>query len=249
MSVPLLGPFRLTARSFASPAGVVYSAFDPAGAPLEVVVLTRGAASDAAARDRFAAAVRDFDGPIVAADTGSTEPWAAGGPGLARTLGPVLLHGRARGPQFLPYWAGVEDPAFPSGRSGPLVVPKGERPRGVIPALVTLLLLAVLLGGMLALLFACQPEDPLRPQEGGGPPSSISATGGSASPSESSSEEGPDGSGSASPNPSSGSGSPNSPRPTQDSGSPKASGGEGGEPDGPNGPETGGPGGDPDGEL
>ncbi|GAA3206062.1 hypothetical protein GCM10010468_21440 [Actinocorallia longicatena] len=179
--MPLLGPFRLTARTFASPAGVVYSAIDQAGSPLQVVVLTRGAASDAAARDRFAAAVREFGGPLVASDTASSEPWAAGGPGLERTLDPILLRGRARGPQFLPYWAGAEDPAFPSGRSGPLLAPKGERPRGVIPALITLLLLAILLGGLLILLFACQPDDPLTDDDSRVPPPPT-ATGGQSTP-------------------------------------------------------------------
>lgn len=119
MTAPL-GPFRLTARILSSPAGVVYAALDPAGRQVQVALLTRGAASDPAARDRFAGAVRGSGAAVLAADTDDEGPWAIGTGNLAGLLEPVLLRGeasRGRGPQFLHHWAGRgEDPAFPTGR-------------------------------------------------------------------------------------------------------------------------------------
>ncbi|MEO5877896.1 MAG: hypothetical protein ABIS86_13345 [Streptosporangiaceae bacterium] len=103
-----------------SQAGVVYAAVDAAGRQVSVVVLTRGAASDAAARDRFAAAIRDDPGSLLAADPANAGPWAAG-PGAARLLDSVQLAGPdgAEGPGFQHHWAGWDDPAFPSyGRAG-----------------------------------------------------------------------------------------------------------------------------------
>jgi hypothetical protein len=115
MSSPQLGPFRLTAVTHRSQAGVVYSAVDSAGHQVNVVVLTRGAASDAAARDRFAAAIREDAGSLLAADPDNSGPWAAG-PGAARLLESVQLAdaGRVEGPRFQHHWAGWDDPAFPS---------------------------------------------------------------------------------------------------------------------------------------
>src|SRR3954447_22791060 len=52
-----LGPFRLESRLHESAAGIVYLASDPQGRPVEVALLTTAAAGDAAARDRFRAAV------------------------------------------------------------------------------------------------------------------------------------------------------------------------------------------------
>lgn len=115
MTAPL-GPFRLTARILSSPAGIVYAALDPAGRPVQVALLTRGAASDPAARDRFAAAVRSSGPGVLAADTEDQGPWAIGGGDLTGLLEPVLLRGEGRGPQLLHHWIGREDPAFPTGR-------------------------------------------------------------------------------------------------------------------------------------
>jgi hypothetical protein len=115
MSSPQLGPFHLTAVTHRSQAGLVYSAVDPAGQQVSVVVLTRGAASDAAARDRFAAAIRQEAGSLLAADPDNPGPWAAG-PGAAQLLESVQLAdvGRTEGPGFQHHWAGWNDPAFPS---------------------------------------------------------------------------------------------------------------------------------------
>lgn len=52
-----LGPFRLTARLTENAAGIVYLAVDDDGRRASVAVLSRDAAEDAAARDRFRAAI------------------------------------------------------------------------------------------------------------------------------------------------------------------------------------------------
>ncbi|MEV4258344.1 hypothetical protein AB0J52_34755, partial [Spirillospora sp. NPDC049652] len=52
-----LGPFRLTARLTENAAGIVYLAVDDEGRRASVAVLSRDAAEDAAARDRFRAAI------------------------------------------------------------------------------------------------------------------------------------------------------------------------------------------------
>ena len=185
MTVPL-GPFRLTARILSSPAGVVYSALDPAGRPVQVALLTRGAASDPAARDRFAAAVRSSGPEVLAADTADQGPWVIGTGNLAGLLEPVLLRDRARGPQFLHHWAGTEDPAFPTGRreggtgekaeyptftgswnggwsTGGAVSPAANRVLAVLAVLIVLALL-ILTIGLLVWLLRSQPEElPLEP--------------------------------------------------------------------------------------
>ncbi|MEU4832927.1 hypothetical protein [Streptosporangium sp. NPDC023615] len=56
---PRLGPFLLQARLRVGPAGLVYLGLAPDGRPVSVAVLTRGAALDPAARDRFVTGVRD----------------------------------------------------------------------------------------------------------------------------------------------------------------------------------------------
>lgn len=52
-----LGPFQLIGRLSETPAGITYLGTDPEGRRVSVAVLTRGAAGDAAARDRFRAAI------------------------------------------------------------------------------------------------------------------------------------------------------------------------------------------------
>ncbi|MCP2343294.1 hypothetical protein [Actinomadura rupiterrae] len=52
-----LGPFRLTARLTETAAGIVYLAVDDDGRRASLAVLSRDAAEDAAARDRFRAAI------------------------------------------------------------------------------------------------------------------------------------------------------------------------------------------------
>ncbi|MBO3749754.1 hypothetical protein J5X84_27045 [Streptosporangiaceae bacterium NEAU-GS5] len=175
---PHLGPFVLQARLQAAAAGLVYLALGPDGRAVSLAVLTRGAAMDAAARDRFVNAVREAEQtrsgvrawigrvlpgatreslPVVAMDAGEA-PWVAvpyvpGGPGAERFLDPVMvsgtLMGQRHGPDFVPYWLGDRSPALPR--------PAGARPqtatrRSVAVAssvLATLVLLLLLIGWLL----------------------------------------------------------------------------------------------------
>ncbi|WP_067472739.1 hypothetical protein [Actinomadura hibisca] len=82
-----LGPYRLSARLSESAAGIVYLGVDGAGRRASVAVLTRGAAEDAAARDRFRAA-------IAAALPGGVPGGAGGVPG---PWGPMAVPGPAEG--------------------------------------------------------------------------------------------------------------------------------------------------------
>ena len=123
---PSLGPFRLTGTRHQSPAGEVLSAVDPDGRPATVVLLAAGPATDAAARDRFAAAVAGAarDGGVLLDASAAARPWAAfaGDPSRASSvLGAVLPSGAvgaaARGPGFEPYWrdrAGTWQPTPPA---------------------------------------------------------------------------------------------------------------------------------------
>lgn len=113
-----LGPFRLTARLSETPAGIVFLGEDSDGRQASVAVLTRGAAQDAAARDRFRAAILEAipgrgrppqlapgdPAPVLAAQPEGPAPWVAtsyrpgvpeapGGQGAERFLEPVLLTG------------------------------------------------------------------------------------------------------------------------------------------------------------
>jgi hypothetical protein len=137
-----LGPFRLESRLHESAAGIVYLGADPQGRTVEVALLTTAAAGDAAARDRFRAAVAaeaprvsafprrppvagpGDPAPVVAALSDGDAPWVAtvhqdGHPGAERFLRPVLLErgwglgGRRRGgPNFQQYW--VSGPRGPA---------------------------------------------------------------------------------------------------------------------------------------
>ncbi|MFC6937390.1 hypothetical protein ACFQHO_48705 [Actinomadura yumaensis] len=111
-----LGPFRLSARLSETPAGIVYLGVDGAGRRASVAVLTRGAAGDAAARDRFRAAIaaavprtgREPDvgpgdpAPVVAALLEGPAPWVATSyeserVGAERFLDSVALQGALQG--------------------------------------------------------------------------------------------------------------------------------------------------------
>ncbi|GAA3154194.1 hypothetical protein [Nonomuraea salmonea] len=59
---PRLGPYVVQARLHSAPAGFVYLGQGPDGRAVSLAVLTRGAAYDAAARDRFVTAIRDAGG-------------------------------------------------------------------------------------------------------------------------------------------------------------------------------------------
>jgi len=125
---PLLGVFRLTGRLEERPAGIVYLGVDPEGRELSIAILHRGTATDAAARDRFRAAIVSGDGlawvppRVVAAEPDGPTPWVAapyaeGEAGAAVFLEPVAVAGvtppPSYGPQFQHYWAGDQAPAAP----------------------------------------------------------------------------------------------------------------------------------------
>ena len=108
-----LGPFRLTRRRQQTAAGEVYDALGPDGRTATVVLLAPGPATDAAARDRFAAAVAGAgrDGEVLLDASAAPRPWAAltdAPQAPDRVLGPVLPVGAvgaaASGPGFEPYW-------------------------------------------------------------------------------------------------------------------------------------------------
>jgi len=117
---PRLGPFVVRARLHSAPAGFVYLGQAPDGRAVSLAVLTRGAALDAAARDRFVTALTEavpagrsgvrswlgrgrprtavLDGaPVLGMNTGRA-PWVAvpylpGTPGAERFLEPVMVGG------------------------------------------------------------------------------------------------------------------------------------------------------------
>ncbi|GAA5058946.1 hypothetical protein GCM10023259_044440 [Thermocatellispora tengchongensis] len=76
---PTLGPFVIQARLRVGPAGLVYLAQAPDGRAVTVALLTRGAALDAAARDRFVTAIRE-----AATERGGVRGWVARLPGRGR---------------------------------------------------------------------------------------------------------------------------------------------------------------------
>ncbi|GAA3675420.1 hypothetical protein GCM10022224_044560 [Nonomuraea antimicrobica] len=119
---PRLGPYVVQARLHAAPAGFVYLAQAPDGRAVSLAVLTRGAAFDAAARDRFVTAIKESRGrersgmlgwlgrsgrarsavlegaPEVLSFDGGRAPWVAvpyapGRPGAERFLEPVMVGG------------------------------------------------------------------------------------------------------------------------------------------------------------
>lgn len=187
-----IGSFQIESRLRESPVGIVYLATDPVGRPVSVALLTTAAAGDAAARDRFRAAIAaetpppdpvprtppvpapGEPAPIVAALPEGGAPWVAtayeeGRASAERFLEPVLLRrgwgfrGR-RGPQFEPYWA--------SGPSGPALraaEPAAEAPaapgdsRGLAAAVLSLAALLALLTLLMVLLFSCEPDEPVPP--------------------------------------------------------------------------------------
>ncbi|HEY7484979.1 MAG TPA: hypothetical protein VH912_11015 [Streptosporangiaceae bacterium] len=168
-----LGPFELTGRLTETPAGIVYRGTDPHGREITLAVLNQGAADDAAARDRFRAAILaepldrappDGATAIVGAEPAGPAPWVAtlhepGSRGAERFLAPVLLDGpppgagRSRAPLFQPYWLGSRDPALTRiGSLRDLV-----RDRSIASTVLAVAALLVAIAVLLLVLYACRP--------------------------------------------------------------------------------------------
>ncbi len=196
---PTLGPFRLQARLQAGPAGIVYLGSDQQGRHVSLALLTRGAATDPAARERFVTAIRasgdggkERAGAVVAADPDGTAPWVATvymprGGGAERFLEPVLMRNSAtatamRGPDFRPHWVGAPEPAVPglanTWGGGPGEAGSGSggnastaRVIAGVVILVVILLLVLLL--LLLLLFNQASGDPRSHRTEPRPPTTV----------------------------------------------------------------------------
>ncbi len=191
---PRLGGFAVQARLSTAPAGLVYLGQAADGRAVSIALLTRGAALDPSARERFVTAIRSAsgvrgwvararnkntvsDGPtVIAADLGQA-PWVAvpyvpGRPGAERFLEPVLvggtLIGEVHGPDFVPYWLADRTPALPAP-------PRPRAPltetRTRVLAAAAVLVLLLLMGAVIALLLFGGDDDsspmprPLPPTE------------------------------------------------------------------------------------
>ncbi|MER6506004.1 hypothetical protein ABT158_04285 [Nonomuraea sp. NPDC001636] len=187
---PQLGRYVVQARLHTAPAGFVYLGQGPDGRAVSLAVLTRGAALDAAARDRFLTAIKEAPGrsggrgwlglgrarasvldgtPEVLDVQDGPAPWVAvpyapGQPGAERFLDPVMVGGtfigQAHGPDFVPYWLTDRAPALP----GPLTrrLPLTETRRRVLLAALALALLLVLVTTiLLLLLFGRRDSEPM----------------------------------------------------------------------------------------
>ncbi|MFC6084743.1 hypothetical protein [Sphaerisporangium aureirubrum] len=182
---PRLGPYVVQARLQTLPTGFVYLAQDEGGRAVSVALLTRGAAMDAAARERFLTAARQArrggvlgwvarargraptGAPrIIAMDEGSA-PWVAvpytpGDQGASWFLASVMITGTligdAHGPDFVPYWLGDRVPAVPL--PPPPAPPPTETRRAVMVALSALVALLVLAVAIAWLLLGREEEPP-----------------------------------------------------------------------------------------
>lgn len=185
-----IGPFRLDSRLHESPEGIVYLGSDPRGLRVEVALLTRAAAGDAAARDRFreaiiAATPRGVSSgpppasgpgqpaPVVVAQAHGEAPWVAtahqeGSVGAGRFLEQVPLKRGwgvrpLGGPQFQAYWmSGPKGPAVWSPEPPAPAVGPGDT-KSLATAVAALAALLALLGLLLLLLFSCEPREPTPP--------------------------------------------------------------------------------------
>jgi hypothetical protein len=151
---PRLGPFVVQARLHSAPAGFVYLGQAPDGRAVSLAVLTRGAAIDAAARERFVTALQeaspsgDRSGmrswlglgtkarttvtedapPVLDMNTGHA-PWVAvayvpGKPGAERFLEPVMVGGTLIGVAHGPDFV----PYWLTDRAPALAPPVRRRP-------------------------------------------------------------------------------------------------------------------------
>ncbi|WP_299037517.1 hypothetical protein [uncultured Pseudokineococcus sp.] len=154
-------------RPDAAEAAAVLAAHAPDGTPVRVVLLGSGPSGDAAARDRFGAAVADLgaQGRLLGSSLAGPWPWAATRASDARSAAhlarsPLAAPGLAgdppRGPAFAPHWSGGTRPepsaAVPAPPTG---APARDRRPWLLSALLGLLLLAAV---VLLLTGACEPS-------------------------------------------------------------------------------------------
>ncbi|WP_285759941.1 hypothetical protein [Nocardiopsis ansamitocini] len=155
-----LGAFRLVERRRVCAEGVVYAGRDGSGRAVSVALLSAGASADAAARDRFVAAVSKGAGvegpvpPVLGWGVSAAAAWAAvadEGAGAGVFLAPVAAGGPrgGTGPGYVPYWAtsgGASAPRWAwSGRGGGGVAAPGRSSRGLVAGLAVLVALLVAL--------------------------------------------------------------------------------------------------------
>jgi len=163
------GPDLVDARPDPREPAAVLAAHAPDGSPVRVVVLGAGPSGDAAARDRFGAAVADLGarGRLLGSSLEGPWPWAATAASDARSASvlarsPLVGAGPGgdapRGPAFVPHWSDGVRPA-PSGAvaAAPPAAPGRDRRPWLLSAVLGLLLLAAL---VLLLTGACQPSEP-----------------------------------------------------------------------------------------
>jgi hypothetical protein len=197
---PRLGPFLVQARLHTTPAGLVYLGQGPDGRAVSLALLTRGAAFDATARDRFVTAMREavpersgvrgwmtrasrnrtalLEGApqVLAMDTGPA-PWVAtpfvpGSPGAERFLEPVMVSGMLIGEVHGPDFV----PYWLTDRAPALPAPPRPRPpltetvRRVLIAAAVLA--ALLLTGLVILLLLFAGGEEVQP-----PPRPLPRTG------------------------------------------------------------------------
>ncbi|HLU75988.1 MAG TPA: hypothetical protein VKZ82_27675 [Nonomuraea sp.] len=191
---PRLGPYVVQARLHTAPAGFVYLAQGPDGRAVSLALLTRGAAFDPAARDRFVTAIKESAPeqggvrgwfarggrarsavledapPVLGADTGRA-PWVAvpyvpGGPGAERFLEPVMVGGTLIGQAHGPDFV----PYWLTDRAPALAPPVRRRPltetrKRVLLATLALLLLLLLATIFLLLMLLGRSGDAPMPQQ------------------------------------------------------------------------------------
>jgi hypothetical protein len=166
-----VGPFEVRGRWRTGEAGSVLAAVAPDGRPVDLVVLGPGPSTDAATRDRFAAAVERITsqrpGLVLGAAPAAPVPWVALPAGTTtRTsdsdlasdlLGTALPPGprqdpaeATRGPRFAPYWQGrtytrPTPPLLPATAPAPAPLTASTRRRWLLAIVVALLLLLLAL--------------------------------------------------------------------------------------------------------
>ncbi|MDR8409409.1 hypothetical protein MTP10_11725 [Nonomuraea sp. 3-1Str] len=188
---PRLGPFVVQARLNQAPAGFVYLGQGADGRAVSLAVLTRGAAFDAAARERFVTAMREASArggvrgwlgraarsraavlegtpEVLAMETGKA-PWVAvpyvpGRPGAEWFLGPVMVGGTFIGPAHGPDFVPywLTDRAPALPGPPPRPAPLTETRKRVLLAALALAVLVLLLTVIaMLLLFGRSESEPM----------------------------------------------------------------------------------------